>query len=473
MDDAILLVPDFQNPGRMTVMHKSVQRDMSIEDAETYKDKFERSKLVPKPHRLTRRICHQRGCQIDPTFRCMACRASYCSRQCQILDWHRHVFVCAVRGRPSLADSLVLILRNAGDFDDPKAQGLLRNQLFTDRDISTTFGFGGCETLEEVDYLVCIYRRLTSRRASAVLLQKWVDHGELKEEIKASILARPEQRLSCQKWLFDSTTSFQERRSGFSAHVDHGFYNAMSLLMPNGSGDGVVTYAKHRVLWLYAHLLKDFDNLPDRSYSGWLDFGFCFCQSREWKIKMAEAYAELAMKASFLEISDFWGTYGRLDGLFDAKGIDITSFRSAGIAFGRPTKMELGVYRLMMEINHVHRGTWCRCATFHEKSCKKFPESRFSIESVAEYGFDQLSPWERWQMTNLWEEIFTSKDFDAREMLAARRSKDGSALQTYVEKMVDTRRYYHKYKTGALFPDLRGRLIWETSVIPLCFCICH
>ena len=72
-----------------------------------------------------------------------------------------------------------------------------------------------------------------------------------------------------------------------------------------------------------------------------------------------------------------------------------------------------------------------------------------------------------------WEDIFTSEDFDAREMLAARRSEDHSALQNYVERLVDTRRYHNKYKAGALFPDLRGRLIWETSVIPSCFCICH
>jgi len=473
MDDAVLLIPDFQNPGRIIVMHEGHKRVMSIEDAEIHKDKFERSRLIPKPNRLTKRSCHQPGCQIVPPFRCIACRTSYCSRKCQTLDWHRHVFVCAVRGRPSLADSLVLIMRDAGDLKDPKSQGLLRKRLLADRDISTAFGFDGCETLEEIGSLTCMYRHLTSRRGCAVLLQRWIDRDELESKIKASILDRQEQRLSYQEWFLDSTTLFQERDSGMSAHVEYGFYDAMSLLMPDGSGDGDVTQAEHRVLWLYAHLLKDFDNLPDRSHSAWLDFGFCFCQSREWMVRMADAYMDLAMKASFSEITDFWDTYARLDGLLEAKGIDIPVFKTAGISFGRPTKMELGVYQLMMEINHVHRGIWCRCAAFHERSCKRFPESRFSIESVVEYGFDKLSPWERWQMMVLWEDIFTLENFDAREMLAARRSEDNEALQRYVERMVDTRRYCNKYKTGALFPDLRGRLIWETSVIPFCFCICH
>ena len=473
MDDAVLLMPDFQNPGRVRVFHEGRQLDTSIGDAENYKDKFERQKLLPNMSGRIKRRCHQPLCQIVPSFRCKACWATYCSRKCQKLDWHRHLFVCAVRGRPTLADSLVLLIREAGNLNDPESEDLLRQKLLADKDVSTAFGFSGCETSDEVGNLISIYRDLTSRKRSAGFLQKWVDHGELQEKIKASILARQEQRLSCHKWFLASTKLFQKRDSGMAAHIEYGFRGAMGLLMPNGSGYGDVTDAEYMVLWLYSHLLKDFDNLPHRSHSAWLDFGFCFCQSREWMVRMADAYIELAMKASFSGIINFWNTYSRLDGLFEAKGINITMFKTAQISFGRPTKMERGVYQLIVEINHVHRGIWCPCGTFHERSCKRFPESRFSAESVVEYGLDKLNPWERWQMIVLWEDIFTSKKFDAREMLAARRSADHRALQKYVESMVDTRRYCNKYKTGALFPDLRGRLIWETSVISSCFCICH
>ena len=156
-------------------------------------------------------------------------------------------------------------------------------------------------------------------------------------------------------------------------------------------------------------MLKDFDNLPDRSHSAWLDFGFCFCRSGEWMVRMADAYIDSAMKASFSEIRNFWDIYSRLDGLFEARDINITMFNTVCVSFGRPTKMELGVYRLMVEINPVHRGIWCRCGTFHERSCKWFSESRFSTESVIEYAFDELSPWERWQMTVLWEDISTAR----------------------------------------------------------------
>jgi len=472
-DDAVLLVPDFQNPGRITIWHEGRCLKTSMEDAEVYKDKFERRKLLSNIKRRISQSCRQPACRIVPALLCKACRAPYCSRECQNLDWHRHVFVCAVRGRPNLADALVLLIRDSGDLDDPEYQSLLRRKLFADKDVSATFGFRGCETLDEVNSLIRIYRHLTSRKRSAVLLQKFVDHGELEEEIKASILARIEQPLFCHEWFLASTNLFQKRDSGMAAHIEYGFRGAMGLLMPDGPDLEDLTDAGFRVLWLYSHLLKDFDCLPNRSHSEWLDFGFCFCHSHEWMVRMAEAYKELARKASFSEILHFWDAHSRLDGLFEAKGINIVEFQTAGIFFGRPTKMELGVYQLMVEINHVHRGIWCRCAILHESSCKRFPESRFSTESVVEYGFDKLNLWERWQMMVLWEDVFTSKKFDAREMLAPRRNEDGWALQAYVERMVDTRRYYNKYKTGVLFPDLRGRLIWETSAIPFCFCICH
>lgn len=392
-----------------------------------------------------------------------------------MLDWHRHVFVCTVRGRPSPGDSLVLLMRDAGDLGCAESREVLRTKLLADEEISARFGFSGCETSEELGSLISLYRHLTSWKRSAVLLQRWIEQGELEEKIKITILAEQEKRLTCHQWLSVLAKSFHKREFSGAAHVEYGRCRATHLLEPEQSDYGDITSSdsEQRVLRLYSYLLRDFDNLPGRSHPAWLDFGFCFCPSREWTTRMADTYLELALKAPLPDIITFWDTHNRLDGLFEAKGIDITTFKATGISFGRPTKLERGVYLLMVEINHVHQGIWCECGVFYQRSCKSFPESRFSVESVIEYSLDKLNPWERWQMTVLWEDISTSKDFDAREMLAARRSKDNTALQSYVERMVDTRRYFNRYKTGALFPDLRSRLIWETSVIPFCFCICH
>ena len=188
---------------------------------------------------------------------------------------------------------------------------------------------------------------------------------------------------------------------------------------------------------------------------------------------MVSVYLELASKASFAEIASCWEVENRLDGLLLAKGIDISEFEKAGISFGRPGKMEIGVYRLIREIDRVHRGVMCNCTRFYG-CCHRLPESFLSIETVIEYGFDKLNPWECQQMMVLYRDLFSLDNFDPREMPAARRSRlRGASLQYYINRMVDTRKYWNKYKAGGLFPDARGYLDWETSRILLCYWICH
>lgn len=126
--------------------------DMPFEDAENYRDKFERLKLLPNLETLTvQRFCHRRGCNNNPKVRCKACRASHCSRSYQIQDWHRHVFVRTVRGRRNLADSFILLLQSRAE---PQASDLHlqkgRKQLLTDDHISAASGFRRCKTLVDV-----------------------------------------------------------------------------------------------------------------------------------------------------------------------------------------------------------------------------------------------------------------------------------------------------------------------------------
>ena len=132
----------------------------------------------------------------------------------------------------------MLLIRDAGDFGNPGSRGLLRKKLLADKDVSVAFGFSNCETSEEVGSLISIYRQLTLRRRSAVLLQKWVDNNELEEKIKASILDRQEACLPRHERVLALTKLFQKRESGMAAHIKYGFRRAMSLLMPEGSGYG-------------------------------------------------------------------------------------------------------------------------------------------------------------------------------------------------------------------------------------------
>ena len=453
--------------------------DMSFEDAENYKDRFERLKLLPDLKTLTiQRLCHHRECNRNPRFRCKTCRASYCSRSCQKQDWHRHVFVCTVLGRPNLADSFVLLLQSRAD---PQiSDSHLRNctkQLITDVDISTTFLFRRCNTLVDLKYLLDLYEHLVFGKRIGALLQTWIDCRTLEHNIKGMIRARPGDRPACHNWFLSSNELFQEGNPTVFAHVMEGLIRAHNLLIgePKGPVEDLSRYLSEselKILWLYALLRKDFSNVPDRSQSAWIDFGFCYCRHEKWKFRMRDAYFELANFASLKEIAAFWKLENQLNGLFREHAIDLTDFEREGIVFGRPRKMDLGVYRLMLEIDHVHRGSICSYGRTFDSCHNDFPESCLSRETVEDYGFSGLNPWERWHMMLLYQELFDAPSFDAREMLSARRSVDDRALDDYIERIVDVKKYWNKYKTSnILFPKLRSRLNWDRTQIPLCYCV--
>ena len=450
--------------------------DMPIAEGERYKDDFERGKLVPSlKGKIIPKHCRRLGCAVKPAFRCKACRGSYCSRRCQRADWYRHVFICTVAGRPTLTDSFVLIMRGASKRRDTNDRMLqLRRQILDDTDIANTFGFHVCETLQDVNNLICIFGHLTSINRNASFLQRWVDDGNLQTAVRNVILAMDSDSHGCHRWFLDLNRRFDDRRSGsFHCYIEYGFRAATCLLAPDDhDSNPELKPSEHKILWLYALLLREFDYLPETSRSEWIDFGFCLCQTDDWKSKMADSYLELAEKASLTEMATTWEVDNTLDRLFEAKGLAISEFQNAGITFGRPRKMEFGIYRLMKEIDRIHRGVYCKCA-FSFGSCHRFPESLLSSESVVDYGFDQLNPWERWQMMVLYRDLFSSEKFDPREMLAARRGTGGETLQGYIERLLDTRKYWNKYKTGLMFPDVRGSIDWVTSIVPTCYCICH
>jgi hypothetical protein len=452
---------------------------MSIDEADIFKDTFERKKLLPKLKIMKiRRHCHWEACKVAPTLRCKSCRAPYCSRSCQRLDWHKHVFVCTVHGRSNLADSLVYLIRESLYLQDTAVS---RKQLLDDVDLSEAFGFNACATIADSDNLFCLYRHLIlKRKVSGLKFQEWIGSGKVRSRINHQIFLQKDDRCRCHNWFTTSSDVFRDRSSDIPAYIEYGFVRTLNFIRENdenqddGVDDKPPSSSERRVFRLYSLLLKDFDNIPDINHFQWLDFGFCFCWNDEWSSKMAGAYFELAKCSSIAEIARFWEENGyNLDGIFFTKCIDISQFQKAGISFGRPSYADLGIYRLMVEVQHFQRGTFCACSVFNGCRCKRFPEPRLSIETVGDYGFDMLSPWERWQMIQLYAELFKTRGFDVREMLAARRNDDPVALQRYVERMVDVRKYQNKYKAGALFPDLRGKIIRETSVFPQCYCICY
>lgn len=341
--------------------------------------------------------------------------------------------------------------------------------------MSTVFGFRNCETRVDAENLLCLYRNMVLGKRIGALLQTWIDRGTLVAKIEDMIGAGPGKRPACHQWFLSSNEMVQEGESRLPAYVECGFIRAFDLLVPESDSAGNyrgrdISHPEHEVLWLYALLLRDFWKVPGKSQSAWLDFGFCYCRDDEWKIRMRLAYVELATLASLEEIASFWDSQNQLDGLFTQKKIGITDFKREGIVFGRPTRMDLGVCRPILEIDHVHRGTICASGHALKQCSRDFPESCLSLETVGDYGFKGLNPWEHWQMMLLDQELFNAPKFDAREMLAARRSADNMALTNYIEKMVDVEKYWNK---DIFFPQVRIRLDWDRSQMPLYYCISH
>ena len=99
---------------------------------------------------------------------------------------------------------------------------------------------------------------------------------------------------------------------------------------------------------------------------------------------MAEFYLKLVEKVSLTEMATTWEIDSRLDRLFEAKGLNNLDFENVGITFGRPRKIEFGIYQL---IDRVYRRVYCKCAFSFECSYR-FPGSLLSWESIMNYGFD-------------------------------------------------------------------------------------
>jgi hypothetical protein len=208
-----------------------------------------------------------------------------------------------------------------------------------------------------------------------------------------------ENKCHCHDWFMTFYDILQVRQSDMPAYVEYGSVRTLNLVRGTDEDkdddidDKPPSSVERRVFWLYCVLLKDFDNIPDESRREWLDFGFCFCRNMEWKRKMAHSYIELAHCASIAEIARFWeGSHYQLNDLFFVKGINISRFLGVGISFGQPRYDSLGTYRLMVEVQHFYLGIFCACAQFDSCRCKRFPESRLSVETVMDYGFDMLSP---------------------------------------------------------------------------------
>jgi hypothetical protein len=234
-----------------------------------------------------------------------------------------------------------------------------------------------------------------------------------------------------------------------------------------------LSISEREVLTLYSILFRDFNNIPGPLTSKWLKFGFCFCTDRGQSMELAKLYVQLAKRGASLEEIARAYEEKTLPTLMRRRGLNASTFQAKGIAFHCPDLEELGIYRLIAEVNHTLSGRFCYCHLPKPNCHPKF-ETHLSRESDGDYGFHGTSTWERWQLFNFYKHVFGHQNFDAQKMQEAKRHSDKEKLDQYLDSLVpDFRKNIGNRVLGdIMFPKLKPVVKFPNGRLP-CWCVMH
>ena len=495
-DDGLLINEIPGKPGYAYVIGGGVLhgKEMTLGEADSLRDNHIRSSFgfEPRDEMPPKRILvlrHCKSCRHLSGFRCSACRTAYCSKGCQIRDWHQHVFSCCVKGRPSDVDRLKMVLRWAQGLAYDKLSSEFFLALYSDDDLCKTFGFDNCADKNEVTNLMCIYGNLL-RNVGSTQLQKLVNGRILDQFINKWILAICSNESDigedchCFRWFLDRSRSSEDfvipNPEGSYVYQNYAWnevFNRFALerLESKNAVSPRLSLAEKRVHALYSILFRDFNNIPDAAMNTqeWIGFGFCFCTTISQCRTLAAAYLELVdSNTTFQQIATSWENRS-LAHLMRNRGIDTSLFEKTNVNFHEPSVDEIGIYRLMVEIRHALSGYHCPCFTTKCANRSRY-ETILSLESEGDYGFLGTNAWERWQLMNFYSRIFAHPNFAPREMQKARRSSDPKALERYLESLVPgfRRQIGNKQLADVMFPRLGTKLSFPNGR-PHCQCVIH
>ena len=488
-NDGVLITDIPNKPDYVYVMGgtEGKREDMLREEAELYKENHLRSKLglevhgmMPSKQLLPQRVC--RRCRQPSSSRCLACRMAYCSRSCQRLDWNRHVFICAIKNRPSDFDRLKLFLRRLKWIleDEIKASKLVID-LFSDNHLCRAFGFVNCRNRAEASFLLCIYSMIVQN--SATKIQRMIDENSLGVVVEAWMkVSQPNVEEAsvgshCISWFLE------QRTKGFDIPNWDGDYlyqtqglDLAERVFSVRAGTTIwntLSPDQRSVFWLYARLFRDFNDVPDAHSTEWFEFGFCFCANDEQKSSLANAYIKLAeTRVPLADVARAW-TDSSLPLLMKSRGIDTAFLDAHRIELKLPNIDEFGIYRLQAEVTHALSGRHCECCK-PKGICHPKHETILSMESYTDYAFHGTVTWERWQLLNFYKHVFQHPNFDARKMHRAKHDPDSSMLETYLDSLVPGfRRKIGNLDLGsAMFPNLKGKVRFSNGR-PHCYCVVH
>jgi hypothetical protein len=437
-------------------------REMTVYDADVFSAEHYRSKLgleklndMPPICLHTPRTCVR--CKHHASFRCAACRSSYCSGVCQRKDWKRHVFVCTTQDRPDALDHLRLFLSRRNMLQHEPQRTKLLEALYADDDICRMFGFVNCISWQEVANLLCIWRSLLHDRGHHAIVSKGADIGAL---VDLWAKEHVQQDVACIGWILGErrlpeTFRIPEWDRDY-AYQWQGIARANYTLSryPNEIASSL-SDEERIVLRLYMRLLRPFNNIPGPYSPEWIVFGFVNCKTFSQRYALAEAYRNLASKGASLEaIARAWKT-STIPALLRHHQIEVPDLQ-----LERLDVDGFGTYRITMEVHHALSGVYCACfRPKNDQRCHPRHETHLSRQSDSEYGFHGTNAWERWQLLNFYRFVFKHPAFDAEAMQRA-KIQGRVAFEDYLEGIVPNyqRKIANWILADAISPKLGARL---------------
>ncbi|KXN91280.1 hypothetical protein AN958_01491 [Leucoagaricus sp. SymC.cos] len=358
------------------------------------------------------RRCASCGENDLPLKRCTGCnKAWYCSRECQKVDWVRHIFDCNPSRSITTADYLALAVR----------ENLIPDHPQTCED----YGFARAIDSSQSPNLLGLYIGLLDPDRLGVkplTLHRWRLEGTLVENIKREFERIPKaSRGGYYPWflqnqyLLDGTQTKQEWQEQFQSHMEEAFRRAWSFIgkPPDASGAEIHRWSKslpqylHHCFSFYVMLLMG--QHPSVDTALWITLGFCACEWQEDEMELSLSYSNLIRCCTFDEFCDAYTSSSLVD-LFQSKGVDLPKDPSDKInpvdpcifdvLSGSPYRNK-SVWRLKQYIEH-------KIVNGEDAEDDSIMHPTPSIS--ADYGFHRCgSPEDRRLLFGLYKEFFKQK----------------------------------------------------------------
>ena len=263
-------------------------------------------------------------------WKCAGCNSKvvYCSKACQITDWHHHIFDCyAYRGK-TVPSAYHLARSCYGDLHP------------TDKQTLEDYGFDRAVTPFNQTMLLGLYQGLFKYfNINPKTVLTWKREGILVQEIKKVFEEIPPQNRGQYYPWFLEHQDVLDPSLGPSTKVMEDFLLESVMRawrhiggrpLPNSTALNDIyiekaTWPGHKRDCFDLCSLVLSDSHPNPSLCMWLSFGFCTTQNQYYEMQLGIAYRTLVMRSSFEEFYQAYDTCSLVQ-LFSSKNINLEQF---------------------------------------------------------------------------------------------------------------------------------------------------